>query len=116
MPSMDFCFLTNGGLTSDVLDREPSSEASPCILEVGVHGSFIVIGAPSSLRSDVGRCAGRPRWAVPRFTELGKHCGFLEIEGRWRPSVERVSWCRFFPAAFAGFVSLCHILIVIARL
>lgn len=37
---------------------------------------------------------------------------FLQVEGLWQPSVEQVCWCHV-PTAFAPFVSLCPILVIL---
>lgn len=36
----------------------------------------------------------------------------FKTKGLWKPCVEQVYWCHFFPTVFAHFKSLCHNLVI----
>lgn len=55
---------------------------------------------------------GIPCFIVLHFAALHRYY-FLQSEGLWKPWVEQV--CQYhFPAVFAHFMSLCHILVILA--
>ena len=55
------------------------------------------------------------RIGIPQFTVLRKYilC-FLQMEALWQPHLEQVYIGTIFPAVIAHFVSLCHILLILA--
>ena len=55
---------------------------------------------------------GTPHFIVLHFIVLRRCCVFLQIEGVWQPCTEQVCLA-IFPAAFAHFVSLCHVLVIL---
>ena len=103
IPFISFYHLIALARTSSIMLNVSGEDRHPCLLFDHRGKAFNSF----TLKSDVN-CA-----SIPHFIVLYRCLCFLHIEGLWQLCVEQVYWLPFFPTAFAHFVSLCHILVIL---